>query len=262
MIVDVQGVSVRYGDIPAIAGVSFRLQSGTLTVLLGQSGSGKTTLLQTLRGQLAANSGAIRIEADGRAGGPAIASQQRRTGWVSQDNALIGRLTCLGNVVIGRLGLRRGWAALGPFRHADREAALEALEDVGMLDFALRRADTLSGGERRRVAIARALVSGNALMLGDEITTGLDPRSAAAILDLVRSLCREHGLTAVLSSHDVGSALTVADRVLALKRGRLVLDAAAPDVCERMLRDVYGEAGFPPSSTAGADRACNQERSS
>lgn len=247
MIVDAQNISVCYGDFTAIENVNFTLPSGTLAVLLGQSGAGKTTLLRALRGQISKYHGIIRMEADAFSSASSISELQRHTGWISQENSLIGRLTCLSNVLIGRVGLRRGWAALGPFRLADRIAALKALEDVGMLDFALRRADTLSGGEQRRIAIARALASGPRLLLGDEITTGLDSNLAAKILRIVRSLCRDHGHTAIISSHDVRSALAVADQVLALRKGRLVLNAAASEVCETTLQDVYRKTCLPLS---------------
>jgi phosphonate transport system ATP-binding protein len=163
-------------------------------------------------------------------------------GMVFQQFNLVRRLSVLDNVLAGRLG----WAPplptlLGRFGAADRRVALECLAQVGLADFAGRRADTLSGGEQQRVAIARALAQAPSVILADEPTASLDPQLTGSIMDLLRRINVERGITLVVSQHQLETALAYATRIVALRRGRVVFDGPPAGVTPDVVRRIYGE---------------------
>jgi phosphonate transport system ATP-binding protein len=143
---------------------------------------------------------------------------------VFQQHHLIPRHSALKNVLLGRLGYHSLWRGLLPPSRRDRLAALECLDRVGLLHKALERAETLSVGEQQRVGIARALVQEPQLLLADEPVASLDPATSDRILELLRRVCREDGITAVVSLHQLDLARAYADRVIGLNRGRVVFD--------------------------------------
>lgn len=234
-----------YGEAIAIREITCSIREGTFNLLLGPSGAGKTTLLRTLCGLTPVKSGRIHSGHGDLSIPSMLRAHQAEVGWILQSPCLIDRLTVLDNVVLGRLPRRRFPWTLWPWTRSDREAALVALEQVGMLPLALRRTDTLSGGERQRVAIARALSSHPRLLLADEPVSNLDPQSSRIVLETIRRLCTENGLTAIVSSHQVDAVIGYADRVLALDHGRLVIEAAPDDVPAADLSRLYGDASMP-----------------
>ena len=151
-------------------------------------------------------------------------AHRRRTGMVFQQHQLIGRLSVLANVLTGRLGYHSGLRTLLPFSAAEKRLALAAIERVGLLDHALRRADQLSGGQQQRVGIARALAQQPAIVLADEPVASLDPATAERVLALLHRICREDGITAVVSLHQLEFARRFADRIVGLARGEVVFD--------------------------------------
>lgn len=239
--ISLQQVSVEFpGGIRAVDDVSLRLEPGSFTVLLGRSGSGKSTLLRLCNGLQLPSSGSVVIDGHGS---PRSAAQWRRhrldTAMVFQAHQLLPRWTALANAMVGAIGRRPLFAGILPPPRAEVILALDALARVGLADKARIRVDQLSGGERQRVGIARALVQRPTLVLADEPVASLDPATGGQVLDLLRTVCRQDGLTALVSLHQVDLTRRVADRVVALAHGRVVFDGPPGDLSGDVETDIY-----------------------
>lgn len=210
----------RYGEVEVLRGLSFAISRGELVALSGPSGAGKSTLLQILGGLDRGYEG--RVEVAGRAlaalDDRALAAYRNlEVGFVFQAFNLIAGLSALENVLLP------GHFRRGPGR-PDRGRAEALLARVGLAEKARRLPSELSGGERQRVALARALLFSPELVLADEPTGALDEANARAVIELLRALCREEGITAVVASHE-RAVWEAADRQLRLEGG--ALEAAA-----------------------------------
>jgi phosphonate transport system ATP-binding protein len=245
-------VSVSYATGAALGSISLELRRGEVTVFLGPSGAGKSTLLRCMNGLLCPSAGSVRVEGIGDlAEERGWRLHRRRTGMVFQSHQLIGRLSVLGNVLMGRLGYHSTIRSLFPSAPYEVRLALHCLERVGVLEKAQVRADRLSGGERQRVGIARALVQEPTLLLADEPVASLDPVNGERILALLHRICREDGLTAAISLHQVALARRFADRIIGLRSGRVVFDGPPDALTEELLEDLYrmkGARDGPPRS--------------
>jgi phosphonate transport system ATP-binding protein len=241
----VERLGVRFGrDVVALGCVDLAFAAGAFTVLLGPSGAGKSTLLRCLNGLATPSTGQV-LGPDGLPIRQRLRAHRRETAMVFQQHQLIGRLTALDNVLIGLLGQRTAWRTLLPAPRAERLRALDALERVGLLDRALQRADTLSGGQQQRVGIARALVQRPRLILADEPVASLDPVTAGQVLDLLASICRADGITAIVSLHQVDFARRYADRVVALAAGAVTFDGPPGDLGTADVARIYGARAQP-----------------
>ncbi|GAA4282895.1 phosphonate ABC transporter ATP-binding protein [Brevibacterium daeguense] len=239
--IELVDVSKTYkGGVQALAPTDLSIEAGRVTVLLGPSGAGKSTLLRCMNLLVKPSTGAVRAS-----GVSSLESRRdlrrhrRRTGMVFQHHQLIPRYTALRNVLLGRVGYHGFWRSLLPFGRADERIALEALDRVGLLDKALTRVDNLSGGMQQRVGIARALAQQPDLILADEPVASLDPATARRVMELLRRVCQESGITLVASLHQVDLALAHADRIVGLAHGQIVYDGPAADVTEDDLRVIY-----------------------
>jgi phosphonate transport system ATP-binding protein len=231
----------------ALRGVNLRVRAGECVGLLGASGSGKSTLLRSLCGleMLDAQAGHIHLhgqtlQSRGRLG-PQARALRGMTGIIFQQFNLIGRMSVLGNVLTGllpQLPLRR--SLLGRFTDEERLTAMRALDAVGMAEFALQRASTLSGGQQQRAAIARTLAQGARIVLADEPVASLDPQSTSRVMDLLRGLNRDHGITLLISLHNVALARQYCDRIVALRQGELVYDGPPLGLDIARLQQLYG----------------------
>jgi phosphonate transport system ATP-binding protein len=162
---------------------------------------------------------------------------------IFQQFNLVRRASVLENVLAGRLGYVAPLPSLfGRFPEEDRRRAHDCLAQVGLAQFAERRADTLSGGEQQRVAIARALAQSPAVILADEPTASLDPQLTGSIMDLLQRINVEHGITLVVSQHQLEAALAYASRIIGLRRGRVIFEGAPGAVTPDVVRAIYGEA--------------------
>jgi phosphonate transport system ATP-binding protein len=209
----------------ALQGCSLTFLRGQFTVLLGSSGAGKSTLLHCVNLLLRPTRGTVRSEDLGVLRDRRIVrTHRRRTGMVFQQHHLLSRHSALQNVLMARLGYHRVWRTIFPLSERERRFALECLDRVGLLHKSLERVENLSGGERQRVGIARALAQAPRLILADEPVASLDPTTAHKILGLLHRVCREDGITAVVSLHQVDLARTYADRIIGLNQGRVVFD--------------------------------------
>jgi iron(III) transport system ATP-binding protein len=220
--VAVTGLYKAFGAHPVLAGLDLEVRAGSLTAILGPSGSGKTTLLRLLAGFERADAGTISI-GDGLVDGPGayVPPERRRIGYVPQEGSLFPHLTVAANVGFG-LSARE--------RRGGRVASM--LELVGLGGLGRRYPHQLSGGQQQRVALARALAIEPAVVLLDEPFASLDAHLRASVRADVQEIFRRAGTTAILVTHDQDEALSMADRVAALRDG-VIAQYAAPE-------DLYG----------------------
>ena len=244
--------SVTYPDgTVGLAPTTLGFEAGEFTVLLGPSGAGKSTMLRSLNGLVPLSAGSLHAAGLGRIErAPDWRAHRRATGMVFQQHQLIGRLSVLRNVLTGRLAFNGTWRSMWPASLADRRIALHALDRVGLLETALRRADQLSGGQQQRVGIARALAQQPRLILADEPVASLDPATAARVLDLLLGICRDASIAVVVSLHQVDLARRFADRVIGIAAGHVVFDGTPAALDDSALQRIYGTA--PPAATAQA----------
>ncbi|SDO44005.1 phosphonate transport system ATP-binding protein [Filomicrobium insigne] len=238
----VHDVAVTYSNgVTALHPTSLTFKRGQFIVLLGASGAGKSTLLRTLNGLVRPTRGEVRVEGRGSifARRSALRAHRRSTGMVFQQHHLIGRLTALENVLTGRLAAHSTFRSMLPLPRADRMIALEALGRVGLVDRALHRADQLSGGQQQRVGIARAMAQRPETILADEPVASLDPATAVKVLDDLHRICREDGITAIISLHQVDLARRYADHVIGLAQGRIVFEGNPDTLRPDALDEIY-----------------------
>jgi phosphonate transport system ATP-binding protein len=242
-------VSVRYrDDLVALQPTSLHFGRGEFTVLLGASGAGKSTLLRCLNLLNKPSTGQITVDGIGAiVDSAALQTHRRQTGMVFQQHQLIERHTALANVLLGRIGYHSTWRSLFPLPRAERLIALECLNRVGLLHKALNRVDQLSGGQQQRVGIARALAQRPRLMLADEPVASLDPSSSRRVLSQLKQICREDGITTVVSLHQVEFAIEYADRVIGLAQGRIVFDGSPIELTNGVLDMIYDQAPLVPA---------------
>ncbi|PPR63574.1 MAG: Phosphate-import ATP-binding protein PhnC [Alphaproteobacteria bacterium MarineAlpha4_Bin2] len=195
------------------------------TVLLGPSGAGKSSLLRTLNHLVEPTGGTVAVNGFGvLSDHPDLRKHRLRTAMIFQQHQLIGRYTCLQNVLVGRLGHHSTLRSLFPFPEKDRRLALNCLDRVGLLSRALQRVDNLSGGQQQRVGIARALAQLPGLILADEPVSSLDPQTAYHVLGVLYKITKQDAIPTILSLHQVELAKKFADRIIGLNNGEVVFD--------------------------------------
>jgi len=241
----IAGLQKRYrtGDW-ALKGVDLSLPEGQVMALIGPSGAGKSTLIRCVNRLVEPTGGSIRL---GELELTALSARElrrarRRMGMIFQEYALVERLTVMENVLSGRLGYVGFWRSwFRRFPAADIEQAFRLLERVGLTEFADKRADALSGGQRQRVGIARALIQDPDLLLIDEPTASLDPKTSRQIMRLIVELCTERRLAAIINIHDVALAQGFAQRIVGLRQGVVVFDGPPAQLDAEVLTRIYGE---------------------
>lgn len=214
--------------------------------MIGPSGSGKSTLLRCLNRLNDFTAGHVYLEGHdlSRLQGRELRAQRRRMAMIFQQFNLVRRSTVLRNVLNGRLGYQRGWRAVWPsFAEPDRQIAWRSLARLEIADKAPVRADRLSGGQQQRVAIARALAQEPDVILADEPVASLDPETAIVVLDYLRDINRE-GLTVVCSIHHLELAKRYAERIVAMRRGKIVYDGPPGALDDEAYRRIYGRLGY------------------
>ncbi len=235
----------RYGSGPVVLDrVSLAVPAGQVLALIGPSGAGKSTLIRCVNRLVEPTAGRVLLAgADITAlARPALRAARRRMGMIFQEYALIERLTVMENVLSGQLGYVGFWRSfLRRFPPTAVEQAFATLERVGLLEFVDKRADALSGGQRQRVGIARALQQQPQILLVDEPTASLDPKTSRQIMRLLLEVCAERNLAAIVNIHDVSLAQQFAQRVVGLRAGRIVFDGPPSRLDEAALTAIYGE---------------------
>ncbi len=231
------------GDM-ALKGVNLEIPSGQVVALIGPSGAGKSTLIRCINRLVEPTSGSALLNDINltKLSSSALRKARRRMGMIFQEYALVERLTVMENVLSGRLGyvgFWRSWFRLFPQKDIDE--AFRLLQRVGLDHMADKRADELSGGQRQRVGIARALIQDPELLLVDEPTASLDPKTSRQIMRLITELCTERGLAAIINIHDVALAKMFVQRVIALRSGEIIFDGSPEDLTPEVLTNIYGE---------------------
>jgi len=227
-VISLQDVSFAFDDVPVVQDVSLSIHERELVSIIGPNGGGKTTLLRLILGLLKPDRGVVRVF-----GAPPV-RVRRRIGYMPQRARHDPEfpVTVMDVVLMGRL--ERHWG--GPYRRADRTAALAGLAEVGLIDQAGRLFDTLSGGQRQRVLMARALASVPDLLILDEPTASVDAVVEARFYDILRELKRR--MTILIVSHDLGFVADIVETVVCVNR-RVVVHPTS-EITGKMIQDIYG----------------------
>ena len=228
---------------PVLRGIDLEFSERGITAVIGPSGTGKSTLIRCINRLVEPSSGEIFFEGRDlvRLDRRELRATRRRIGMVFQEYNLVERLTVMENLLCGRLGYVSPLAAwLRRYPQQDIDRAFELLDIVGLAAHAGARADSLSGGQRQRVGIARAMMQEPRLLLADEPTSSLDPKTSVEIMGLVQSLSARHGFPVIVNIHNVELARRFADRIVGMTGGRVVFDGTPHDITEEHLKAIYG----------------------
>jgi phosphonate transport system ATP-binding protein len=236
----------RAGE-PVLRDVSLTLDGRGLTAIIGPSGTGKSTLVRCINRLVEPTAGEIHFRGQDlvRLSGRELRIARRRIGMIFQEYNLVERLSVIENVLCGRLGYVPVWRAwLRRFAPIDIERAFELLDAVGLGGFATHRADQLSGGQRQRVGIARALMQEPDLLLADEPTSSLDPKTSVEIMELIARRAGASDIPAIVNIHNVELARRFADRIIGMSKGEIVFDGPPGKLEDSQLLAIYGGEGW------------------
>lgn len=254
IILEVRGLFKSFGDsTQVLRGIDLKVEQGEFLGIIGLSGAGKSTLLRCINRLIEPTSGEILIpqailsrQADGswmdvlKLNRRELRLLRRKVGMIFQQFNIVKRLSVVENVLSGGLGYQPALkSCLRIFSRQERRRALQNLKRVGLLDHAYKRADELSGGEQQRVAIARTLMQNPAIILADEPVSNLDPKLSHMILDILKRICLEDRITALVSLHTLDLTKEYADRIVGLREGRIFFDGSAKDLTEAVMEKVY-----------------------
>ncbi len=240
----------------ALHGVSLTIDKPQVVAIIGPSGAGKSTLIRCVNRLVEPTSGSIVLDGADitKLSRGALRKARRRMGMIFQEYNLVERLTVMENVLSGRLGYVSFWRSFRrKYPPADVQAAYALLDRVGLKGYENTRADSISGGQRQRVGIGRALMQQPDLLLVDEPTASLDPKTSRQIMRIIVELAHERGTPTLLNIHDVPLAQTYADRVVGLAAGRIVFDGGPDELNETVLTEIYGEEDWSTTVGGGDD---------
>ncbi len=233
----------KTGDI-ALKTISLEIPDGQVMALIGPSGAGKSTLIRCVNRLVEPTSGTVHLNdlELTSLNQVQLRKARRRMGMIFQEYALVERLSVMENVLSGRLGYVGFWRSyFRKFPQSDIDEAFRLLERVGLDQMCDKRADELSGGQRQRVGICRALIQNPELLLVDEPTASLDPKTSRQIMRLICELCAERNLSAIINIHDVMLAQMFAQRIVGLQLGEIVYDGPPNGMTPNVLTQIYGE---------------------
>ncbi|XAH23445.1 phosphonate ABC transporter ATP-binding protein [Xylophilus sp. GW821-FHT01B05] len=233
--------------VPVLKSIDLRIDGTGLTSIIGPSGTGKSTLIRCINRLVDPTAGQIWLDVAGerldmaQLRGSALRRSRRHIGMVFQEYNLVERLTVMENLLTGRLGYLSAWKAWRrKFPAEDFERAYQLLDVIGLGSFAHQRADALSGGQRQRVGIARALMQQPAILLADEPTSSLDPKTSVEIIQLLREQGRARGIPVIVNIHDVELARRHSDRIVGMTGGHVVYDGPPAGLTDAHLQTIYG----------------------
>ncbi|MGX9963221.1 phosphonate ABC transporter ATP-binding protein [Roseomonas sp. F4] len=244
---ELRGLTRRFGAVTAVNDVRLVIPDGQMVGVIGRSGAGKSTLLRMINRLTEPSAGQVLY--GGRDITALRGAELRRwrtdCAMIFQQFNLVQRLDVLTNVLVGRLNHRPGimgtvTSLLKMFTATERAMALAALDRFDLAEVALQRADTLSGGQQQRVAICRALLQQPRLMLADEPIASLDPRNAKTVMDALRQVNREDGITVLTNLHHLNTARQYCDRIVAMQAGRVMFDGTPAELTSARVQEIYG----------------------
>jgi phosphonate transport system ATP-binding protein len=230
-------------DKPVLTDINLEVAAQGLTAVIGPSGTGKSTLIRCINRLVEPTQGEILFDGQDlvKLDRGALREARRHIGMVFQEYNLVERLSVMENVLSGRLGYVSSWRAWRrAFAKDDIRKAFELLDVVGLSGFAQQRADALSGGQRQRVGIARAVMQEPKLLLADEPTSSLDPKTSVEIMELLRGVGATRGIPVLVNMHDVELAKRFADRVVGMSGGKVVYDGPPQYLTDDVLKSIYG----------------------
>jgi phosphonate transport system ATP-binding protein len=240
----IKGLNKEYvAGKPILRDINLTIEGRGITAIIGPSGTGKSTLVRCINRLVTPTSGSILFQGQDLAklSGLALRHARRKIGMVHQEYNLVERLSVMENVLSGRLGYVPAWKAwLRRFEPDDIRKAFDLLDAVGLGDFATRRADQLSGGQRQRVGIARALMQDPDLILADEPTSSLDPKTSVEVMEIMVRLAGARNTPVVINIHNVDLAKRFSNRIIGMARGTVVFDGPPGDLKDHHLADIYG----------------------
>ena len=251
----VEGLTKSFGDLVAVNNVTFEVPSGQMVGIIGRSGAGKSTLLRMINRLTDATSGRILCDEvfDKEVDvctlkGRRVREWRAQCAMVFQQFNLVPRLQVITNVLMGRISYHATLPSLlMMFPAKDRALTIRALQRLDMVTHALHRADELSGGQQQRVAIARALVQEPKLLLADEPIASLDLRNATIVMDALRRINKEDGITVISNLHLLQTAKDYCDRIIAMRKGTIVFDGPPSQLSDSLARDIYGAGTGDPA---------------
>lgn len=240
----IRGLSKEYvPGKPVLQSIDLDIDSDGITAIIGPSGTGKSTLIRCINRLVEPTVGSIHFNDQDIVGlsRSALRLARRQIGMVFQEYNLVERLTVMENLLTGRLGFVSAWRAWRrDYPREDISQAFALLDIVGLRGFENQRADSLSGGQRQRVGIARAVMQKPRLLLADEPTSSLDPKTSVEIMQLLVSIGEKFQIPVVVNMHDVGLAKRFASRIIGMSTGRIVYDGDALGLSEQVLQTIYG----------------------
>ncbi len=223
--------------------INLTIEGQSTTAIIGPSGTGKSTLLRCINRLIEPTSGSIKLNGVElcTVRGAELRAVRRRIGMVFQEYNLVERLSVMENVLCGRLGYLSSFKAwMRKFPQEDINRAYDILEMVGLIDFAQARADELSGGQRQRVGIARAVMQQPEILLADEPTSSLDPKTSVEIMELLGKVASLNNISVLINIHDVNLGRRFADRVVGMSKGNVVFDGKPEALMNDHLKEIYG----------------------
>ena len=240
-------VSRRFGDKVAVDRVELEIPTGQMLGVIGRSGAGKSTLLRMINRLTDPSDGTIVYAGEDVTAlkGAELRAWRNQCAMIFQQFNLVPRIDVLTNVLLGRLNRRPPLlSVLNMFSHAERLEAVRALDQLDIAQTALQRAGTLSGGQQQRVAIARALMQEPRLILADEPIASLDPRNAQIVMDSLKAINEDRGITVITNLHTLDTARAYCGRIVGMRAGRVVFDGKPSDLTPAAAREIYGDDGL------------------
>jgi phosphonate transport system ATP-binding protein len=240
----VRGLHKEYrAGLPVLRGIDLTFPCSGVVAIIGPSGTGKSTLIRCINRLVQPTSGEILFRGQDLAtlSGRALKNARRRIGMVFQEYNLVERLTVMENLLCGRLGYVSVWRAwLRKFPQHDIQRAFDLLDSVGLPGFASQRADALSGGQRQRVGIARAIMQEPDIILADEPTSSLDPKTSVEIMEILQKVARDRDIPVIVNIHNVELARRFASRIIGMTGGQVVYNGSPEGLTDADLKTIYG----------------------
>ena len=242
--IQIRGLVKEYQrGVPVLKGINLTIAGVGITAIIGPSGTGKSTLIRCINRLVEPTAGEILFQGVDLAKlkGAGLRAARRKIGMVFQEYNLVERLTVMENVLTGRLGYMSAFKAwLRKFTAEDIEEAFNLLDAVGLASFANQRADALSGGQRQRVGIARAVMQHPEILLADEPTSSLDPKTSVEIMELMANLAGKRNIPVIVNIHNVELAKRFCQRMIGMTGGKVVFDGTPAQLTDENLKAIYG----------------------